>query len=179
MGAREALAALAVHLVPPGPSTRGTAETLTPSCSSPSSPGSPAARREPNAQQRGYRCTRCERPSLYARATVCFCVRTGMQAEDDAADPQARLARCIWAGKLRYDLHRWLSFHPVAFWETMSHGAIARIEAQQHLFDLLLDDYVESGEPGDRKAAVFASNAVAQVAAEAARSWSAAARITN
>lgn len=77
--------------------------------------------------------------------------------------------RRAWSDELLRDLHRWLSVHPPDVWTAARIGE--RIAPQWKRLDTLLTDYEMHGEDGDRKAAVFAANAVAQVAARAAREW--------
>ena len=69
-----------------------------------------------------------------------------------------------WADKLASDLTRWLSVHPPELWR--SARTWNRITPRLERLDVLVSDYLTSGEEGDRRAAVFAANAVA---AEAGR----------
>lgn len=77
--------------------------------------------------------------------------------------------RCAWSDELVRDLHRWLSVHDPHVWRAARIWEV--IEPQLQRLETLLADYDRTGEPGDRKAAVFAANAVAAAAARAAREW--------
>ncbi len=93
---------------------------------------------------------------------------TGKVREPDG-EPFSQDDRRAWGDQLSRDLHGWLSVHPryvwrqARIWEAIS-APLERLEG-------LVLDYEMTGEAGDRRAAVFAANGVAAVAARAAREW--------
>ncbi len=74
-----------------------------------------------------------------------------------------------WGDQLSRDLHGWLSVHPRHVWRSARIWEV--IAAPLERLEGLVRDYETTGEPGDRRAAVFAANGVAAVAARAAREW--------
>ncbi len=74
-----------------------------------------------------------------------------------------------WGDELVRDLLRWLSVHPPDVWRAAR--IWDRITPQLERLEALVRDYEQTGEPGDRRAAVFAANAVAATAARAALEW--------
>jgi hypothetical protein len=92
-----------------------------------------------------------------------FSIPPGSNAETESfADARRR-----WADELRADLERWLSVHPAAL---LARPAIRdRVQRRRLRFEVLIGDYVRTGEPGDRRAALFAANAVAAEAGAAVR----------
>lgn len=86
--------------------------------------------------------------------------------ESNGTTPEDRYA---WSDELVRDLHRWLSVHDLHVWRAARIWEVIAPHLQR--LEILLADYDRHGQPGDRKAAVFAASAVAAAAARAAREW--------